>query len=315
MLKAMDEKSVGDVLDTIPYAPEGEGNKVSSRPTVIPTKPVTAPSAKPKTRIPLPTLANAEKKQKETKQNSDNFSEHHNLDAAFKSASPVKAKLSKLKDQTPEKRAEIGAKFGAGMGLATSGPHGAVLGAAIGAHAARSLGALQSGEHEINNRREKVLENFKTLGIVDKKGKINFEDGVSINLTNDPSLKLKNVNPVALRGEKDRPLHKIDKSHPMANRTATVARPIARYIAGQSGFSNDENPKDMQTIDQTTAIVMNILQEKVDSIDKVYGRARELVKKLKCNEVHMRSFFNALKSKISEQEAGEIKKGLDILYA
>lgn len=303
-------KSVSDVLDTIPYTPTDRMVTRSSTPEKAEEK-----ENKPKNKILLPTLTNVEKHKKELKEKGGNFSEDELPKNVFNSFSPVKDKLKKLKDETPEKRAETGAKFGAGMGLATSGPHGAVIGAAIGAHAARSLGALQSGEHETNNRRGKVIENFKTLGIADKKGKISFEDGVSIDIDNDPTIKLKNVNPIALRGEKDRPFYKIDKSHPMTNRTATVARPIARYIAGQLGYSNDEDPKDMQTIDQTTAIVMNILQEKVKSIDQVHTRAKELVKKLNCNETHMRSFFNVLKNKISEKEAGEIKKGLDILYA
>lgn len=307
-------KSVGELLDTIPYDAEGTG--LSSRSTTAPTSPVKGQEKKPtKQKSPLPTLSNAQKKQQELQKKTGNFSEDTLPANVFKKISPVKQKLSNLKDETPAKRAEIGMKFGGGVGLGVAGPHGAIIGGAIGAHAARSLGALQSGEHEGNLRRGKIVEVFQEFKIADKNGKVKFADGGEVTVKNDPAIRLRNVSPI-MSGEKDRSFHKVDKSHPMANRTATVARPIARYIAqAVLGYSNDEDPQDAQAIDTTTGIVINMLQEKAKSIDHVYVRAREVVKKLKCNEEHMRGFFNAQKTKISEKEAGDIKKGLDILYA
>lgn len=323
----LDEASVENALSSVATGAAPEEVKVTETVEEPPTQDTAitleklAPVKLPKEdlREKLPTLRNAKVAQSIYTQEKGNFSEHTNPDLikiALDKASPIKSRLAGLKDMDPAQRAEVGAKFGGGIGLAVSGLPGTVLGAAIGAMGARGLGLAQSGEFELHNRRNKVLNTLKTLGAIDEKGTLSYEDGSKVMLQNDPSVRLRNISSVLSQNKKDRAFYEVDSSHPMTNRTYAVARPLARYLAQNVLNYNDTNNKhDVDSLDQTTGMLINSLQDNAKSIDQVYSRAKELAKKLKISEAQMRGFFDRVKTDISDKEAGNIKKGLDTLYA
>ena len=62
-------------------------------------------------------------------------------------------------------------------------------------------------------------------------------------------------------------------------------------------------------------MIVNALENNSSDINQTYQRARDLVDKFDVKEEEMRKFFDSLKNNIPEKEAGEIKQGMDILYA
>lgn len=238
----------------------------------------------------------------------------HSIDNAISPESLLQSHFRDLHKKTPEERADIGSKFGGGLGLATNGMTGALLGAGFGAMAARAMGKIQTGEHENELRRGRVFETFNTLNLASPEGLLKWEDGGDFFLTNNPSARLANTDST-VSGKKDRALYEIDSSHPMARRTMAVARPLAYVMT--HGFMNWRNPKnknDAAALDQTTGIIVNALQHKAKDIGTVYNRAAEMVKKFGMNEVNMRMFFDELKNSVDDREAGTIRQGLDALF-
>lgn len=266
-----------------------------------------------------PTLDNHKIATSAYNEKNGNFSEHSNANLSnltIEKTTPFGAQLAGLKDVDPAERAQVGAKFGGGIGLAVGGLHGGVVGAAVGAMGARGVGLAQSGNNEVNSRREKVINAFKNLSAVDKKGYITFSDGAMAPLNNDSTVRLKNLNPSLISGKKDRATYEIDPTHPMTNRTYAVARPIGRYIAqGLMNFNNQNNQHDTDAIDHTTGMLINAFQQDAQNIDHVYGRAKETLEKLKINKTDIHSFYDQIKDTISSKEAQTIKRGLEILYA
>jgi hypothetical protein len=234
-----------------------------------------------------------------------------------KAADPMtqfKGQFASLKDKTPADRARIGGQFGAKVGASVAGLHGAVLGAAVGAVATRSLGLVQSGEHEDNLRKEKILNTLKTVGIADDKNNIKFSDGSKFSVNNDPSFRLKNVDPT-VTGTRDRGNTEVDSSHPMTKRATAAALPLAYYTThGLLSWGDQNNPRDKAAIKNTTGLIVNALQNGAKNINQVYARAREWADKYGTEDT-MRSFFNSIKDKVPEADASMIRQGLDATYA
>jgi hypothetical protein len=236
------------------------------------------------------------------------------IDDAASEEMLVKSQLSNIGSLPVKERARTGAKLGAQLGLQGNGAIGALIGAGVGGMAARALGVIQSGEHEDNLRKEKVLQTMAAMGIVDSSGQIDFEDlGKSPLLTNDPSMRLANMSSF---GEgKDRSLYEIDPSNPFANRATTAARPLALYMSqGLLGYRDRKNPRDEQTAKNSLGLLTNSILEGADSDAKIYGRARKLVDKYGLDEDKMRRYFDANKSMYSSEEAQSIRAGLDTIF-
>ena len=226
----------------------------------------------------------------------------------------AKSQLSNLGTKTPQDRSRIGANWGARTGLNTTGTVGAIVGAGVGAMAARALGVIQTGEHEDNVRKDRMFNTLQTMGVIGKEGTIDFEDlGRSPLLSNDPSLRLANVNSF---GEgKDRSLYETDSSNPFVNRASTVARPLGLYLSqGVLGYRDRKNPRDEQAAKNAVSLLVNSITSGTDSVDVVYGRARKLVGKYGLDEHKMRSYFSANKDMFNPEEAESIRSGLDMLF-
>lgn len=233
------------------------------------------------------------------------------LTNAIDSASIVKSKLSNLGQMSAEERALTGAYHGGDVG-GKLGPHEGIFGAAIGAVAGRAAGMVQSGEFEDQNRRAKVNDAFKTLGIVGDDYTLSFDDGVSFKL--DPNASFKNVSPIT--GKPTRGMYEVDKTHPFTNRTTTVAKPIAYHIAqGMLGYNNPSNEKDKKTLENTTNMIVNALQSDSDDVTKVYQRAQSLAKKMGMSRSSMEALFAQQANTMPDDEAKRLKQGLDMLFA
>lgn len=235
------------------------------------------------------------------------------IDAAVDPKTQLAAEFKSLKDKVPAERAMIGGRFGAKVGARTQGLHGAVIGAGIGAVVARSLGILQTGEHEDAKRKESVFGTWKTVGIADDQNKINFDDGGSFDLNLDPSFKLSNIDSL-ITGEKERPNTAVDVSHPMSKRTMSAVLPLAYYTTqGLLGWSDTKNPRDTKALENTTGLLVNALQSGATSINQVYDRARQMAAKYG-NEDTLRTFFNTIKESVPDSDALAIRQGLDVLF-
>lgn len=236
------------------------------------------------------------------------------VDQAASEQALAKSQFSQLANKPPKERARIGGQWGARTGLSTNGTIGSLIGAGVGAMAARALGVIQSGEHEDNIRKDKMLGTLSTMGVVNSEGFIDFEDsGRSPLLTNDPSMRLQNLNSF---GEgKDRSLYEIDVSNPFATRATTVARPLGLYLAqGILGYRDRKNPRDEQAAKNSVALLTNSLTEGANSIDTVFGRSRKLVEKYGLDEDKLRKYFSANKDMYSSEEAESIRAGLDTIF-
>lgn len=267
--------------------------------------------------VALPTLANAQAQVKERLNNRPVFAEEldPNLTNIVAGTSPAQSKIRSLSTQTPQKRAEIGAKFGGGLGLAVSGPVGAVIGAGVGAVAARGLGLVQSGEMEDSKRRERLFGAFTNLGLLKKDGTTQFDDGSFVRMLPNSDQRLQNFSSKA-SGKIDRAPYEIDVSNPFSRRSTTVARPLAYFIAdGLLKYGDTKNPRDRAAVDSATGMLVNMLQEGVKDEETLYARAKSVAEKIGVTENGMRSFFNSIKNKLDDEEALEIRRGLDTLYA
>lgn len=237
------------------------------------------------------------------------------LSKGVDNASPALAAVHNLHAADPKTRADVGGKFGGAIGLGLHGPVGMLIGSAVGAVAGRAAGLVKSGEHEDNQRIGKMAETLNTMGLLNEDGTMKFEKGDKALFLPPPGTKLKNMSTSVVTGVKDRTITEVDKSNPFSRRTNLVARPLARYIAqGIMGYKNPKSEQDKKAVDNLSGMLTNSFQDKANHIDIPYGRAKSLVKKLGVNQVKMRSFFNNLKSQIPEDEAEDIKRGLDILY-
>ena len=278
--------------------PNTEANQTSERPST--------------SAVDKPTLANQQRHSQRLAKESPRFSESNSpsIKNSVKAASPALVAAAKLKDFDPEQRAKVGSRLGAGLGMAVQGTIGGVLGAAIGAYAGRGAGLVQAGIHESNQRKTQVLDAFDRLGIRNKKnGAIEFSDGGSSSLTPDRVFGNEQGQP----GKAD--IEQIDMTSPFARRTTAVARPLARYITeGLLGFGDDSNEADVKSIDSTTAMLINSLQDGATDIETVYNRAREISKKIGISPKQAREFFHQKRGAVEEKERVDIEKGLEILY-
>jgi len=236
------------------------------------------------------------------------------LIAATSDDTLAKSQFSDLAGKPPAERAKIGARFGARAGLQSTGLVGSFVGAGVGALAGRALGIIQTGEHEDNTRKDKMLETLSTMGVTNKDNMIDFEDlGVSPLLTNNPSMRLANMS--AYGDGADRSIYEIDKSNPFSTRAQTVARPIALFMSqGLLGYRDRKNPQDQKSAQNALGMFVNSIADGADSEALVYGRARKLVDKFGLNEDSMRTYFDANKGMFSAEEAASIRQGLDTLF-
>jgi len=269
------------------------------------------------TKLPSITAVLARQVGESPKFSSSKYAEENDarlLNSAMDKANIVQSNLQDIDKKSPEQRAQIGGKLGAGVGLALDGPMGALMGAGMGAVAARGMGLAKSGENEDIKRSSKVLDSLQLMGISGEDNRVQFSDGNSFLLTPDPSARLENTS--AIFGKADRTMFELDNTSPFTKRSATVARPLARYLAqGILGYGNKNNPRDVNAIDNTTKLFVNILQNDVDSVASVYSRAKQLADKMGVTEEAIRTFYDANKTQIDAVEAAEIRRGLDIIYA
>ena len=174
---------------------------------------------------------------------------------------------------------------------------------------------VQAGEQADAGNRSKVVESFRTLGITDPNFNIKFDDGGEFSFAGLEQKRFQNVLPTGVDKETERPFYQIDTSNPLSRRSVTVGRTLARFIGNNIlGFSDEKNPRDVSAIDNTTGILVNALQTDAKDINTVYTRARELAKRAGIEEAQAKRFFDSIKRDLSDTEAEEIRRGLDIIY-
>lgn len=311
------QDQVNDAFSIIkPKDPELQATQ--SAPASIKEVPNTIPEEKPSNSTqanstnPAPSLENFRSKTDEFRANKQVFSEEvaDNAKRAVEASHPALVAVNRLGNMTAEERARTGSRFGAGIGLATQGPKGSIIGAGIGAFAGRALGLIQSGMHESNTRKQKVLDALDNLGIRNREtGLVSFEDGGIAQLTPDKVF----GNESGDNGPAT--MDNIDMHSPFVRRTTTVARPLARYITeGLLNYTDTENEQDAGVLDNTTAMLINTLQDGAKDIDTVYNRARELAGKIGISPSQARAFFHTRRGAISDREQLDINQGLDIIY-
>ena len=234
------------------------------------------------------------------------------IDKELMAATQIQAKFQNLGAISAAERADIGALFGTGIGDAVGGgPIGALIGAGVGAITARSMGVVQSGEHQTQLAQQNMLGALSSTGILSEDGKFPFSDNLA---SVDPSVRLSNLSPVG--GGIDRSLFEVDLTNPLTRRATSVARPLARYLTeGILGNIDNGDGKTTQNMEQTINMLVNMITADADNINMVYTRASKLAKKMGADEHTLRSFFDAHKHRIPPAEAKEIKKGLGNIYA
>jgi hypothetical protein len=262
-------------------------------------------------KIPLPTLSEFQTKVSDIRKNNPVYAEAggNKLLDRIANTNPAQVAMNRLGKLQPAERAQTGARFGAAAGLSAAGPKGLVMGAGLGAMVGRSLGLIQSGQQEANNRKGKFLETLDNLNIRDPKtGAVKFEDGGAGFVTPDKVFGAED-------GKDGLPAYEVvDKYSPYVRRSSAVARPLARYITqGLLGYDTDDE-KDNAITDSATKILVNTLQEGATDIDTVYNRARELSTKLGISRDQARAFFHVRRGMYTEEERNSINRGLDLIY-
>lgn len=300
-----------DVTSVVPSDVEGMVEGLQSTQSAETIKnPATVPNASKVVGSMLPTLGNY-RGTNANPQAATLYPEEKVLSNAVDSASIVRSKMSGLGTMSAEERALTGAYHGGDVGEKV-GPYGGIFGAAIGSVAGRAAGMVQSGEFEDQNRKTKVNDSFKMLGLAGDDYTLSFDDGGKFKL--DTNTSFKNVSPIT--GKPTRTMYEVDKTHPFSNRTTTVAKPIAYHIAqGLLGYNNPSNEKDKKTLENTTNMIVNALQSDVDDVTKVYQRAQAMAKKMGMTRESMEAMFASQAKYISDQEAPRLKQGLDMLFA
>lgn len=236
------------------------------------------------------------------------------LGDAVDSADTLQSKLQNVGSLPPAERAEVGGAIGAHLGNKIAGAHGSLIGAAIGSDATRSLGVAQSGEKEISDNQEKVLQTLQTAKVVTGDKKLKFKDGGEIDLSDLHTEQFPNTAPNIV-GKPSRGALEPDPTNPFTARTKAVVKPLAYYVVG--GLMGQSDLKDksvLKTVDNTAAMLTNALQVGAKDIGSVYERAKEIAKKVGGTDKQMKQFFFDHKSSLSAQDAGDIKQGLEILY-
>lgn len=234
--------------------------------------------------------------------------------AALESSGDVGSALQGAAQMQPDQRAELGGLVGAQIGNRVAGAHGALIGAAIASDGVRSLGLAQSGENEIAEKQSQVMQALQTAKLVDEQGLLSFKDGAELDLSDPTAEELPNTAPDIV-GKPARGVYETDPTNPFTARTAKVAKPLAYYIAGgmlQMGDFKDKAA--LKVVDSTASMFVNAFQLGTKDINTVYGRAKEVTKKLGVKQDQMKQFFYDNRDSFSEKDASDIKQGLSLLF-
>lgn len=238
------------------------------------------------------------------------------LTQAMQKSDPIAQKLAGLGSMSAGDRAKTGAAVGA---IAASnfmgGKEGAFIGGSIGAVVARGAGMAQSGEKAKLDRDNRIWSTMKRLGAVAPDGAVKFDDA-TVQMPEEATGRLKNMRIDPLNGNRDRSLYELDGTNPLTQKSMTVSKPIAMYLAnGILGYRDKKNPIDVGAPKSATAMYANMFSDGARDPETVFSRSRQMVKKMGLKEADMRMYFNSIKRDVSIAEAEDIKKGLDILFA
>lgn len=237
------------------------------------------------------------------------------LTQALDQSDPMKAKLSSLGKMSAEERAKTGAAVGAMAGATYMGKDGAVVGGSIGAFIGRGAGLAQSGEQQKLNRDNRIWSSLKTMGAVAPDGKVDFEDG-SVQMPGEATGRLKNLKADPLNGNRDRSLYELDGTNPFTQRATLVARPLGMYLAqGMLGYRDKNSKVDQGAAKAAAAMFANTFADGTNNEATIFSRARQMVKKMGLKEKAVKNYFSSISKDMSIQEAEDVKRGLDILFA
>lgn len=239
-----------------------------------------------------------------------------NLGSALKQTEdPIMNEIKNLANLPPRQRAIAGAKLGARIGLQQGGEQAGIVGAFIGAVAGRGAGMVQAGEYEKTTRDARLWNSLKTIGIAKDNGVVEFE-GEKLQMPPTATDRLKNLKINVLNNARDRTLYELDKTNPLTGRAMLVARPLGLIYANlMLGYDKGNTEADRTASTASMAMFANIFQEGATSEDKVYSRARQTVKNMGLTEGPVRRYFDSIKTQVKMEEAEDIKRGLDILFA
>lgn len=237
------------------------------------------------------------------------------LSQALDKADPLRRQVDIIGKLSPEERANTGALIGARAGATFMGRAGATIGGKIGAFAGRGAGVARSGELAKQNRDNRIWNSMKTMGVVAPDGKVKFDDS-TVTLPSEAVGRLPNLKTNPLNGQKDRTLYETDSTNPLTQRALLAAKPLAMYYAnGMLGYKDKKNPVDAEAAKAASAMYANMFTEGVSNAESVYSRARQTAKKMGLKEKQVRGYFSTISANLSFDEAQDIKKGLDIIFA
>ena len=306
-----DEPSLGSMAQDLHGAPMPE-----DAPAPKPTRRVVSTNAKEKRKIKPATLQNSLRHQHDRKQAGKLYSEDMpaKVGAAVDSSSMLQTRLQSAGNLPPEKRAELGGAIGAHLGNKIAGPHGSLIGAAIGSDAVRSLGVAQSGEHALEQRQNQVFDIMRTVNLVDDSMVLRFKDGTEIDLS-DPNTEMFPNTAPNIVGKASRSLFQLDPTNPFTSRAKVVAKMLSYYVVGALLKQSDFKDKMvLKTVDNTATMLVNAFETGVKDIASVYERAKEVVAKLGVTKAQLSQFFYDQRTAISSHDAADIKQGLSIVF-
>ena len=242
-----------------------------------------------------------------------------NLTAAVEKTKPFVASIERdfrtLGDKQPPQRAMVGGKMGAVIGGGARGLMGSLIGAGVGAFAGRALGEIQSGDRDAAVRFGDSLKSLMETGIINQKGQFLFpEEEGTFDVNLDPSYRLPNTSAI-VTGKTDRKITEVDTSSPFANRAGSIAKALGYYqVWERQKWNQPDNPKDKRSVSEATGLFANAITNNAKSMDLVRKRAQHLFSTYGLDEKTARSYFSNISSRLSTEDALEIKKGLDLIF-
>lgn len=219
------------------------------------------------------------------------------------------AAVAQLPTMAPQERSDLGAKNGgmAGAAALNGHPAGALIGATMGSMLYRAEGNIQSGQFQEQQDYQRYKDSFTNFGLAEKSGELYWADGAGFDLTGDH---LRVFNSSNASGEFIAP-DEFDTTHPLTERTKNqIASPLSSYMLASSLEAGQTTDKNLQ---KSEALLTNALKTGATSMEDVFRRGQEIVKKIGITKPQFEEYVKSLD--IPSKKKAEMRRGLKRLYA
>lgn len=226
---------------------------------------------------------------------------------------PVRGAIQNLHTKTPEERAQIGGVLGASAGLAVNGLAGSMIGAGVGAVAARSAGLVQSEQYQLQKQNDALVSTLGTIGLINQNGTLTIDlpNGDVKDLMNVNG-ELPNTNPVY--DEPFRTPFQTDKTNPFTARAEYIAEPLSLVMVGMLGnmFQSDA---DLKQAKNASNFFTNALVTNANTMDDVYVNARGIAEKLGISKADLLKFMKQNKKSFNAAKYPQYLSYIESIYA